>query len=209
MEKLSLLVVAAHASEITPLETALARSSIANVRCAALGVGAIESAIGMNHALAIFSPEKVLLVGSCGVYPGVDDIQMGDMICANEVVWADISLLQNQSQLPQSVITRISMQKKVHKNLDTAFQLKPARVAQTAAVTVDDALAARFAQLSQAQVENLEAFSVALATQKSGIPLSICLYVTNVVGSKSREQWREHQGEAAKSIADGVLRLMN
>jgi futalosine hydrolase len=155
-----------------------------------LGVGLIEAALGISEVLAQ-KPEAIVLVGSCGAYPGTD-LAIGDVVLADEAV------LVTEGDLPDIVPIR---------SRPPLFEmaLRHVRVATTTGITVDDARAAAIAKRTGASIENLEAFAVARGCERANIPLAMILGVTNTVGSKGRAEWRAN----AKRIATAIATLIS
>jgi nucleoside phosphorylase len=85
-----------------------------------------------------------------------------------------------------------------------ALAAQAADVATTMAVTVDDTVAQRIAA-SGAQVEHLEAHGVATAAAQFGVPFAAVLGVANTVGSRAREEWRQHHRAAADAAVQRVV----
>jgi nucleoside phosphorylase len=77
-------------------------------------------------------------------------------------------------------------------------------VATTLGVTVDEEAAACVARTG-AEVEHLEAFSVASACEAARVAFVAVLGVSNVVGSSAREQWRAHHRAASCAAATEVV----
>jgi nucleoside phosphorylase len=92
---------------------------------------------------------------------------------------------------------------------DGLAQIEPSalrgEVATTLSITTDDQLAVRLGRKTGCCAENLEAFSVALACAARDLPFAAMLVSTNAVGSVGREQWSEHQRQAAERGAHLVL----
>ena len=82
---------------------------------------------------------------------------------------------------------------------------RPADVATTLAITVDDALAREAASVAGCEVEHLEAFGIAAACAQAGVPFGAVLAVANVVGGDARSEWRANH-RAAEAAAAAVVR---
>jgi nucleoside phosphorylase len=84
-----------------------------------------------------------------------------------------------------------------------------ADVANTVAITTDDALAARIASSSRCAVEHLEAFAVARACAQRGVPFAAALGIANVVGANAREEWRANHQAAGDAAVAVLLRWLD
>lgn len=134
-------------------------------------------------------PPAIVLVGSCGYYPG-SNLRIGEMVLGEEMVLAP------EGELPEIVVTR---------SRPAVFELaaptaRRAIVASTLGITTDDARAAILGRETKAHVENLEAFAVARGCELARIPVAILLGVTNGVGKNGRAEWRAN----AKSLVELV-----
>jgi nucleoside phosphorylase len=118
----------------------------------------------------------------------------------------DVGAVLGVAELPSVVPTlRRSNEDLVRGFVEQA--VAPVEVATTMGVTVDDEAAARIARTG-AEVEHLEAFSVASACETVGIRFVTVLGVSNVVGSSARNQWRANHRTASAAAAAEVVRWL-
>ena len=171
-------IVAAHSLELPGISDGIP-----------IGIGLIEAALGISAVLER-KPSAIVLVGSCGAYPG-SGIEIGTIVVAREVV------LAHEGELPKVVPTR---------SRPPAHAMEGRRVvaASTMGITTDDARAKAIADDTGAHVENLEAFAVARACERANVPVAIVLGVTNVVGSSGRAEWRANAQAIAKRVIEHV-----
>ena len=82
-------------------------------------------------------------------------------------------------------------------------------VATPLAITKAAALARRLARATGAAVENLEAFGVARAAHRAGVPFGAVLGISNRVGPRAHEEWVRHQDRATRAASEvaGALLL--
>ncbi|MDF2698194.1 MAG: 5-methylthioadenosine nucleosidase, partial [Labilithrix sp.] len=83
---------------------------------------------------------------------------------------------------------------------------REATIANTLGITTDDALAATLS--SHGQVEHLEAYGVARACQAASVRCAVILGVTNVVGSRGREEWRANHVATSARVGEVAWRAM-
>jgi futalosine hydrolase len=167
-------IVAAHSLELPGISDGIP-----------VGIGLVEASLGIA-ALLEKAPPAVVLVGSCGAYPG-SGLDIGTIVVAREAV------LIADGELPSVVPTR---------SRPPAFAMEGRRVvvASTMGITTDDARAKSIADATDAHVENLEAFAVARACERANVPVAIVLGVTNVVGSQGRAEWRANAQRIALDV---------
>ncbi len=209
-QRVDVLIVAAHAPELVGFRPALSERLDGNIRglrvmAKTVGIGMSIAGSGMAFRLTQLSPRCVVLVGSCGVYPGLLDYRPNDILVASRIALVDHAVAAGRSAFPDPMTTSVDAHPLLSAALGAAGpRTRVAPLATTLAVTTDDALAASVGPLSGCQGENLEAFSVALACVASSVPFAAVLGVTNVVGSNGREDWRTYQRSAALAAADCV-----
>jgi nucleoside phosphorylase len=157
--------------------------------------------------LAEMHPRQVLLVGTCGAYPGAG-LSVGEAVAARRVRLVSPAVVDGTAQFPEPM----SIASDAHPPATDALARAGARVgdvATTLAITIDDATAARVAQATGAHVEHLEAHGVACACAARGIPFGAVLGVANSVGSRARDEWRMHHRAAASAATEVVLRWLH
>ncbi|MBI2393481.1 MAG: hypothetical protein HYV09_28125 [Deltaproteobacteria bacterium] len=206
-----LLVLAAYAPELAGMRRLLGDNLYGNVSgvtvsCKAVGVGLPNATAGTTMRLLQLRPRAVVLVGTCGTYPGAQ-AKIGDAIVGRRVVLVDPSEVERRGAMPEP------MGRTVECNAMIAFGLAGGRppawdVANTLAVTTDDVLAARIGASVGCALENLEAFGVANACALQNVPFACVLGVANAVGSTGREEWRSHHRAAAVAACEVISRWL-
>lgn len=162
-----------------------------------VGIGLCDALLGTAALLARRRPEGVVFVGTAGALPG-SGLPIGAVIEARSVQLGDAALALGLGYSPR------------HPPALTApprFGLPAADVVTNLAITTDPALAAAYA--ARAQVEHMEAWGVALACERAGVPWACVLGLTNAVGPEAHAQWLANRGacEAAarRAVAAFVL----
>ena len=148
----------------------------------------------------------VLLDGTCGAYAGAG-VGIGQVVAARRVRLVSPVVVDGLAQFPEPM----SAVADTHAALGEALVRSgafAADVANTLAITVDDAVAARIARATAVAAEHLEAHGVASACAARGVPFATALGVANVVGAPARHEWRTHHRAAASAPADVVLRAL-
>ena len=174
------LFLAAFPPEIAALDPSYDRATV--------GVGLVEASLGAAAILAERRPQRVVLIGTVGAYPG-SGVAIGDVVTAERVLVASDTGAIVDAMPSSSLAVPISNARRVV-------------VATTVAITTDDAVAVILEKSTGAHVEHLEAFAVARACERAGVTFSAVFGVANVVGSRGRDEWRaNHERAAAAACA--------
>ncbi|MFZ5480764.1 MAG: hypothetical protein ACOZNI_28650 [Myxococcota bacterium] len=157
----------------------------------ALGVGALAAGIAAAELLAR-RPTPLVLVGTAGAYPGGPPV--GTVVTARRVGLASAGALAGLGYVPLAPGPL---------DLPPVPGLLACDVACLTAITTDPTLAGKLG--ADWQIEHMEAFGVALACARAGVPLRVVLGVTNAVGPDAHAQWRANRArmqEAAVLAAE-------
>jgi nucleoside phosphorylase len=200
-----LLIVAAFAPELDPLVPPLAVNGVAEhggrtIATHAIGIGLAQACAGLARAFDRFSPRAVLLVGSCGLHPGAPG-NIADILVARSLALTDAPALDGLAAFPAPLATERSCDPALVEAL-VAAGARAARVANTLAITTDDALAQRY-QRAGLDAEHLEAFALEILPRE--IPCAALLAIANRVGSNARDEWRTHAHRAHRALAALLL----
>jgi futalosine hydrolase len=185
------LLVAAFSPEIEPL--------VGLARTATVGIGLVTASHGAALAIAKHGPGSVILVGTCGAYPG-SGLRVGDVVVAARVGLASTAAARGQASLLSSMTASLEPDPTLTEALD-AHGATPATVSTTLAVTTDDALAHLLRETYAADVEHLEAYAVAHACAAAKVRFACVLGVANAVGAKGRDEWKENHEHASARVA--------
>jgi futalosine hydrolase len=206
-ERCDVLVVAAFAPELEglePIHGAAMRAEVGGLLVFArpVGIGLVAAASGTATRLEAYAPHAVVLVGTCGAYPG-SGLAVGDIAVARTVLLVEPAVLEGRSAFPEPMSARVDPHAAMTAAIATAGGML-VDVATTLAVTTDDVLAANLGR--RGAVEHLEAFAVATACAAKNVPFAAALGVANVVGSQGRSQWRENHALAGHAAATFIAR---
>jgi futalosine hydrolase len=207
VNRCDVLVVAAFAPELEGMQAILGGAMQAEVGgllvfARPVGIGLVAAASGTATRLETHAPRAVVLVGTCGAYPG-SRLSIGDIALARTVALVEPAVLEGRSAFPEPMSTRIHP----HAAMTAAIATAGATLvdaATTLAVTTDDALATSLSR--RGAVEHLEAFAVASACASKNVPFAAALGVANEVGSRGRPQWRENHASAGHAAATFIAR---
>jgi nucleoside phosphorylase len=177
--------------------TRAGRVSAVGVVARAVGIGLPAAAVGTARALAELRPRAVVLVGTCGAYPSAG-LRIGDVVVSRRIHLTDAALLAGHSAFPAPMATPLEAHARLAQGLARAGA-RPADVANTLGITVDDSVAERISSGTGAHVEHLEAYAVALACAAHGAPFAAVLAVANAVGAHARAEWAAHHEAASRA----------
>ena len=205
---LDLLLVAAFHPEVAALRPALGdalEGRIGGLAVAAkvIGIGLPGAAVGLTARLPSLQPRGVVLLGTCGVYAGVS-IALRGVAVARSVRLVEPAAVDKRAAFPDPM----SLVHAAHAGMSGALAATGGHasdVANTLAITTDDALAERVARETKCGVEHLEAFGAASACAAFGVPFTAALGVANVVGARARDEWRANHRAAADAAIAVVL----
>jgi nucleoside phosphorylase len=207
-----ILLLAAFHPELAALRHVLgdgmrARLRDRDVAAQVVGIGLPMAAAGTAMRLFEMQPRSVILLGTCGAYVG-SGITRGEVVSARRVQLVAHSVAQGVAEFPEPMSVLTEAHAKSFEGLVRAGA-RPADVATTLAITVDDVAAARVARAAGSHVEHLEAYGVATACAARGVPFGAALGVANYVGASGRDEWRAGHRAAAAAAVDAVLRYLD
>lgn len=170
-----------------------------------IGVGPVESAIGMTRRIAEHRPDIAVLLGTCGA---VAAIPTGTVVVASSVRLFDTAVAAGDAELPPPMPGAVDLDRALHDAL-VAEGARSVRIANTAGITITDAHASRL--LGDFDVEHLEAFGFARACAIAGVRCAIVLAVANPVGARGRGEWRANHdaasGRAGEAVHTALFRM--
>lgn len=191
-------MVSAFEPEIAPLRR-LVRDR-PEVRLAAVGIGAVDAAVGAARAIASSGAGRVVFVGTAGVYPrGLAALPVGAVGVAADLRLVSTAALRGDGYLPQALLVEETTSRSLRAALAALAGRAPVAVACPLAITSSAALARRIENATGASLENLEVFAIARACRTAKIPFAALLAVANRVGPAGNRQWRAHHREASRA----------
>ena len=161
-----------------------------------VGIGPVVAGVNAARLLASEPPSAVLLIGTCGAYPGRGSI--GDVIVGTRIGFASgvASIGLGYTPRPPAPVT-------CDGSLSAGVEARRAAVLTCPAVSTDPGLVERLGD--GWDVEHLEAFGVAFACHQAGVPFAVVLGVANIVGPDAHVEWLTHR-EAAQEAARQTAR---
>jgi nucleoside phosphorylase len=211
-QPVDILLLAAHAPEFVGLRAHLGEGLCSTLRgltviAKTIGVGMAVAGAGTANRITQLSPRAVVLLGSCGVYPGSAEYQPLDIFVPSRFQLFDPSAAAGKAEFPDPMQTMLDPHPVLSAGLlaSAGPRARSAPIATTLAITTDDAIARAVYPATQLEAENLELFPVALACRAAEVPFAAVLGVTNVVGSQGRNDWMKFQRDAAVASAEAFL----
>jgi nucleoside phosphorylase len=210
---LKLLVVAAWEPELARLRARIAdrRPQRPELVLETVGVGLVEASIAMTRCIEAHRPTAALFLGTCGVFLDATHatasspaLEVLAVVTAARAELVDASAVEGKAALPGPMPARATFDDRLRSALVQAGA-RSVHVANTVAITTDDALAARLACDGAHQVEHLEAFAFARACAVASVPSAAALAVANVVGARGRAEWLANHLQASATVADLVF----
>ena len=184
-------------------ELAAFREALPEAHARAVGIGAIDAALGTARVIDELRPDLVIAIGTAGAFLAED---VGSVIIGSEVVLVDVAAVLGKTAVPDVVLSRVK--------LTDAFGARAALrvIANTLGVTTDDVAARAICDSTGAGVEHMEAFAIARACEMRGARCGVVLGISNVVGSSGRAEWlKNHVAASARAgrfVADEVRKLL-
>lgn len=206
-----LLVLAAYAPELLGMRRLLGDQLYGNVSgvvvsCKAVGVGLPNATAGTTMRLLQLRPRAVVLVGTCGVYPGATP-GVGDAVVTRRVMLVDPTEVERRGAMPEPIGRLVECNPMIALGL-AGGRPPSCDVANTLGVTTDDVLSQRIGTTIGCALENLEAFGIANACALQNVPFACVLGVSNRVGSTGREEWRSYHKGASQAACDVISRWL-
>ncbi len=161
--------------------------------CACTDIGAVAAAVATARLVRELRPERVLFLGTCGTYDGVE-VPVGSLVAVAEVVATSLDELALRAFRPKLERTRWS----------TGFL--PPLPAHAVAVTPAITLSAEGARLlaGVAPLEHLELSGVLEACREAEVPCGAALAVVNEVGPGAHEQWRANHAAGSARLVEAL-----
>jgi len=180
------------------LVLAAVREELGELRGYTVGIGPVAAAAATAALLAEHRPSAVVLVGTCGAYPGGPAI--GTVIAA-----ARVGLAFGVAAMGLGYVPRPPAPIACDPQLLTRIGIPHVPVLTCGAVTTDPVLASRLAD--GWACEHLEAFGVATACLNAGVPFVAVLGVANDVGPSAHAEWLANR-ELAQDAARETVRAL-
>jgi nucleoside phosphorylase len=206
-----ILIVASHAPELAGLRAYLSDALIGQVRglqirAKPIGMGMAAAASATARGILATQPRAVILLGTCGVYPNLPQYRPHDVVVAGRVQLIDHAVAAGKAAFPPPMQQQIE----THPLLVAGLRAVGGRtfvspVASPLARTTDDVVASGVHPRTGCEVENLEAFAIAVACNAAEVPFTAVMGVSNIVGSTGDHDWRMFQRDAVTRAAEALI----
>lgn len=195
-----ILLAAAVDDELLPFRERL--EGARGIRFHSIGVGPVEAALGAAESLAK-ETSVAILVGTCGVFPGVD-LRVGQAVCVERSILSASDVGAGRSYVPGPAQLVSRADERLVASLAEAG-LPRVGSATVPAITRDAASAEALRAASGMEVEHLEAHAFLRAAERRGVPAACVLGIANVVGPTAHEEWKTNAASAAAAAAEALL----
>lgn len=176
------------------------------MRGKAVGIGMAAAGPSTARGILAVKPRAVILLGSCGVYPGLPQYRPHDVLVSNRIQLISHAVTAGRSSFPGPMQTTQECDPMLGAGLVTgAGRVFLAPLACTLATTIDDGFAAGIQANTGCEAENLEAFAVGQACRASEVPFAAVLGVSNIVGSTGAQDWIQFQRAAVTAAAESIV----
>jgi nucleoside phosphorylase len=202
------LVMSAWMPELAPLQrwlrTAAGKRVAGAVDLAVAGVGAIDAGICAARAIAARRPQRVLFVGTAGLYlkrlVAPPPLGHATTVVATRLVLVSTGVLRGDAYAPAPMVDRLDTSGDLtNALLQASASASPVVAACPLAITLKSELGRRIARSTGARVENLEAFSVGRAAQQASLPFAAVFGISNYVSPGAHAMWRLHHVAASRA----------
>ena len=198
------LVAAAYPPEIDGLTERLPSAMARGLVVArAVGVGLIESSAGAERAIAEVQPDRVVLVGTAGHFPG-GTLAIGGLVVAKRATL----VVRQHEYVPAIMPTQVDADHDLASLFAELLGAPLVKVASPVGVTCTDEEALRLGE-GRAQVEQLECFAVLAAAARAGLPATAILAISNQVGASGATEWQQHRERAERAALDALARVLD
>jgi futalosine hydrolase len=172
------------------------------------GVGPVEAACAVAHALAVERYRLVVSAGLAGAFDGAARIGDGVVVAVDA---CELSLEDGRPILlpgGQKVVERAASDPHLVAQLHVRGFPKVHGIT-VARVTSSEATAARLARLG-AQVESMEGFAALRAAQRAGVPAIELRGISNRAGSREGSGWDFAAGaRGLRQVLDALFELLD
>jgi len=177
------------------------------VLIAALGVGMVDFASGLQAVLRDFEINQALLTGTCGVYPeALVEFPLGTLVAPDKVSLGDLSEVEKSGYFPAPITKSCTLDKDF---FGDQVSCSGGHCLTLSTITAEDQVAIRIAGHYQANFEQMEAYAFARICQLNRTIGAALFAVVNQVGSEGHAQWRANAGQGAIASADLIQERFN
>lgn len=206
---IDLLVVGTSAPDLRGLQRAVGDNLDGDVRGLrvsgkAVGVGLAAATASAAKRIFLLQPRAVILLGTCGIYPGIAGYQPLDVLVPNRLVAFDHACDAGLATFPNTMTTEITPTPAMAAGL-AGQRAHVVAVGSPPAVTTSDDTAAALPARHRCDAEHVEAFGVATACALARIPFGAVLAVTHLVGSTAKQDFAKHHRDATLTAAEVLL----
>jgi nucleoside phosphorylase len=177
---------------------AAVQEELGDIEGVVVGIGPVASGVSAASTLVTHKPDVVVMVGTCGAYPGGPAI-------GTTVVSRRIGLAFGVAAMGLGYVPRPLPPLSADPAILARLTIPQVNVLTCGAVSTDTKLAERLAD--GWQVEHLEAFGVAWACHMANVPFCAILGIANIVGPNAHLEWLANR-EAAQQAARQVVRTL-
>lgn len=178
-----------------------------NVIFKTVGIGPIEAAINSALLISDLKPKSVYFLGSAGFYSETY-LSIGDVALGHIYHFGDLGQVQNHSYKPE--IMNLPIETSTFCLTEKfSFKVKNCSVVTVPSITKNDELSLKIKAFFKAEIEHLEAYSIAKICSDVQIPFFSIFGLSNEVGIHSHEQWLKNQDLALEHASDVLGKIIS
>lgn len=167
-----------------------------------IGVGLVESAIGLTQVCEEEKPEYIVFIGSAGSYD--ENLELLGLYRSASATQIESSVLQGRSYTPLTQSINLENQNVSRETLRKINSLPSAKSNSSNYITSDEDIA-RWMLGRGILLENMELFSVLRVAQEYSIPAVGILCVSNYCNALAREDFIKNHA-LAKERLEGFIK---
>lgn len=179
---------------------AATREALGDLPGEPLGLGAVAAAARTAALIAREDPDEVVLLGTCGSYPGGPPV-------GSAVVAGRVGLSPGVATMGLGYVPKAPEPLACAPQLTGRLTAPVVDVLTVHAITTDPVLAERLSDGGWS-VEHLEAYGAALACAQAGVPFAAVLGVASEVGPEAHTHWLLHRQDAQAAARAALAPLL-
>lgn len=161
-----------------------------------IGIGLIQSAIGLTQLILSENPRELIFIGTAGSYdPAIELLSIHESTRAAQI---ELSYLERRSYTPLENVIAVEQESD-----NVSCETAPLIVNSSNYITTDSHLSLRFPPLGIA-LENMEFYAVLEVAKRFHLSAQGIFCVTNYTDSSAHESFKRHHAHALQALESYV-----
>jgi adenosylhomocysteine nucleosidase len=153
-----------------------------NLHFCCTGIGKVQAGLAVQEALYTYRPAMVINIGSCGSLHK----EVGTILVCSHFIDRDLKKVAIEGVCNEISFTDILLKKGLFPGVNLSHTVSTG----DSFVTTEEEMGLH------ADVIDMEAFGIAMACKRYGVPLVSVKYVTDIIGENSLEHWEAKLSDA-------------